>query len=164
MTNEAPENGAPVAVKVHELPGRARFRVPERRGDVAYFRDVEEAFDLCPGVLVVEARAKTGSLLIRHEGDLDPVWRFARERRLFVPETPERTAPDALDRVLADAHQLDAWFRRSSGGEISVGTIVTFALLAMSVVQLARGQVLAPAVTLAWYAATVLRERSVRHI
>ena len=81
---------------------------------------------------------------------------------LFRPETAAAQAPDALDRMLADARRIDGWFRRSSGGELDLGTLVTMGLVGMSAYQIVCGQVLAPAVTLSWYAAQQLQARAAR--
>ncbi len=145
---------------MHELPGRLRVRVPARQGDRAYFADVAETFDLFREVLAAEGNPRTGSILIRHEATSARVWAFAETHRLFVPETAQAPAPGALDRMLADARQIDGWFRRSSGGELDLGTLVTMGLVGMSAYQIVCGRILAPAVTLSWYAAQQLQARA----
>lgn len=152
--------GPPVARAVHELPGRLRVRVPARQGDRAYFADVAEAFDLFREVLAAEGNPRTGSILIRHEATSARVWAFAETHDLFVRETAQAQAPGALDRMIADARQIDGWFRRSSGGELDLGTLVTMGLVGMSAYQIICGRVLAPAVTLSWYAAQQLQARA----
>jgi hypothetical protein len=150
----------PAAHLVHAVPGRLRLRIPARRGDAAFFRDVGESFDLCRHVLAAEGNARTASLLIRHEGEPETVWRFAETRGLFLRQDPAAAgAPRVLDRVVADARQIDTWFKSSSAGDLDLSTLVTAGLMGMSLLQLARGNFLAPSVTLAWYAATLVQGR-----
>lgn len=150
----------PVAQLVHELPGRIRVRVPARRGDSTYFHKVRETFDLCRPVLAAEGNPRTASVLIRHEGDARTIWTFAESRGLFIPERGVAAAPRILDRVIADARQIDGWFQSSSGGDLDLGTVVTAGLVGMSVYQLLCGQILAPSVTLGWYAASLMQSRT----
>lgn len=157
-----PDTPPPVAQLVHELPGRIRLRVPARRGDTRYFAEVSETFDLCRAVLVAETNPRTASVLIHHEGEPRTVWSFAHEQALFVPESPENVAPRVMDRAIADARQIDSWFRSSSGGDLDLGSVMTLGLVGLSALQLMRGNVLAPSVTLAWYAITLLQQRAAK--
>lgn len=125
----------PIAEVVHAMPGRARLRIPERRGDAVFFAAVATALSAIPGVIKAEVRPLTGSILIRHGPPLDRIRAAAQEARLFTVgnagAVPPPTPTVAIDPKMA----------------IGLG------LGAIAVWQLIEGRVLPPAITLAWYAA-----------
>jgi hypothetical protein len=147
---------------VHELPGRLRLKIPEKRGDTAYFTRLAEQLPRCPGIVRVDGKAHTGSLLVLHApatraADIDA---YAERHGLFSltdrPAAPRRTlrqhasgGVDVLDRGLSAA----------SGGVIDLASAVLLVLLVLAARQAARGQVLAPAFTLLWYALELIARR-----
>ncbi|SDF93272.1 hypothetical protein SAMN05216241_103220 [Limimonas halophila] len=135
------------------------MRVPARRGDAAFFRTVEDTFDLCPDVEVAEANARTGSVLIHHTADADTVWHFAAKQGLFVREGAGEAAGGATNRLVADARRIDSWFKDTSDGDFDLATVISVSLLGLAVVQVLRGQIMAPAITLAWYGGMLIYDR-----
>ena len=73
------------AFVVHELFGRLRLRIPEKRKDGAYFAELAERLSECPGVTRVESNALTGSVLLLHteETTATDVARYAEQTALF---------------------------------------------------------------------------------
>jgi Heavy metal associated domain 2 len=49
---------------LHSTPGRMRIRVPDRRGDEGFCREMEQELARNPGILQVRANPLTGSVLI----------------------------------------------------------------------------------------------------
>jgi hypothetical protein len=131
----------PGAVLCHASPGRLRIRIAAMRGDHEYFRVIEQALSSqFPDVAVNSA---TGSLLVKGPGiSRAALERAAAEHGLFELEQREPMA------VVASSRPVDVAIRWP---EVAAG-----ALAALAVVQALRGRVLAPAVTLAWYAAEAL--------
>ena len=87
----------PLAQLAHAMPGRARLRVADRRGDAAYFASVAKGLSAIAGVRAVEVAPLTGSVLIQHSGPLARIGVAAQEARLFVVgEAPQaaRAAPE----------------------------------------------------------------------
>jgi hypothetical protein len=56
------------AQRVSNLPGRTRFKIPERRRDHAFFDDISERLRQFPSVREVQANPVTASLLLHHSG------------------------------------------------------------------------------------------------
>jgi hypothetical protein len=141
----------------HRIEGRARIRVPERRGDAAYFSAVREALFDCEAVERCEVNPATASVLIEHEGPFEVVAGHAEQAQLF--RLAQLTPAIVPGRVHAqhNLRRLDDELTRASGGEVDLATLIFAALLVMAGVQLLRGQVLAPAATLVWYALATLR-------
>lgn len=69
----------PIAVIEHQVPGRVRLRLPDRRGDDGYFADLLNGLSGHPAVRTVKADAKRGSLVIHHEEDADTILHAAGE-------------------------------------------------------------------------------------
>jgi len=125
----------PIAEVVHAMPGRTRLRIPAQRGDSVFFATMATGLSTLPGVRHVEVRPLTGSLVIQHGTPLERISAAAREARLFMigNAPPPPTEPVAIDpRML-----------------VGVG------LGAFAVWQILEGKILPPAVTLAWYAASL---------
>ncbi|MBM3563214.1 MAG: hypothetical protein FJX16_08735 [Alphaproteobacteria bacterium] len=124
----------PLAQVAHAMPGRARLRIADRRGDAAYFAGVSKALSAIAGVRAVEVAPMTGSVLIQHSGPLARIGVAAQEARLFIvgeaPAAPRETGEFSLDPKL----------------------IAALALFAAALWQMSRERVLPPAITLLWYA------------
>jgi hypothetical protein len=159
----------------HRLPGRMRLRIPARRGDPAFFaRLVERARDL-PALRAVRANPVTSSLLLEHEGEIEPIARALgldlvaprppapRTRRPAAPASPFGLA--AIGFGAASAVQLA---RGRLAGDSAVENLwngltafralkrpgLAAVLTGVGLVQLARGRVLNSALSLAFYAAS----------
>jgi hypothetical protein len=133
----------PEAALCHVSPGRIRVRVPAMRGDDEYFRAVER--DLSGHFGAVVANSATASILLTDSDmSVSDLRHIAAERALFA--LAERRATAAEPRGARVVLELPA---------VPLTTAALFGLLAL--VQLLRGQVLAPATSLLWYALEALR-------
>lgn len=84
----------PKAYLVHQIPGRMRLRIPEKRGDSSYFESISKALSRHAGVEDLVTAPATASILIHHQEPAEPIIASASERGLFaiVPEPqPART-------------------------------------------------------------------------
>lgn len=124
----------PAAELVHALPGRLRFRVPEMRGDADWFREVGAGLESYPGIRSVQATPLTASILV--------------------------TGRDLAVRQVSALAESRGWFRLAPPGArptFDLTKPVALGLLALAFLQVVRGQTLAPAASLAWYASQVGR-------
>jgi hypothetical protein len=109
------------------------------------------------GVQRVEANPLTGGLLIMHDGSLEPILAHASARSLFYVDPTEPAGPPPAERLRRQLGELSRDLRQASDGAADLASLVFLVLLVAAIVQLLRGRMLAPAVTLLWYAAgTVL--------
>jgi hypothetical protein len=147
----------PAARIEHRIAGRLRLRIPEMRGDNAYFERLEDALARIEGAGAVSVRARTGSVLLEDFSTGLPAFtRAAREAGWFelIAESapPERGTRDRgvgpLDVLTQD---LDLAALRPS---------LVLILLALAALQVARGQVMVPALTLLWFAFELSRRTS----
>ena len=114
------------------------------------------ALRACPTVGELRANPATASVLIldRRGVALDEVSDYAFSHGLF--EMPNGGRQSLSESVLQGARQIDEGVRRASGQELDLRALAFLALLGAALYQLVRGELLAPATTLGWYAAAVL--------
>lgn len=126
----------PEAELVHSIPGRTRVRFVGRQRDGVFLAAIATALSAVQGVVRVEARPATGSLVIWHSASIEHVASAAETQNLFTiaPAKPAQAAPAA---------------------ELSRKSMVTAAMCVLAIWQLARGRILPPALTLAMYAIDV---------
>ena len=73
----------PIAYIEHQIPGRLRLRIPERRGDVAFFQRVVEALSKLTDIKELDGSPLTGSVRIRHSGTAEAMAAAAAKEGLF---------------------------------------------------------------------------------
>jgi hypothetical protein len=140
-----------VAHVVHTVVGRTRVKIPSKRGHIAYFYRTGQQLSECPGVSQVASNFRTGSLLIKHTVPFAQIVAFAGEHDLFALQA-EKRAPDNLPQQIATSLVwLDAHVTNLSGGELDLRAILIRVLLTIGLLQIARGEILAPASTLLGY-------------
>lgn len=141
---------------VHRLPGRIRFRVPDRRGDDAFFDEVEKRFERLEGVRDVETNSTTGSVLVRYDATLEELLNATLGSDLGELLELVVSAPPLAHQFRSAMAAIDGNVRAYTDGELDLTTLAALALLAMAGVQLWRGRQPVLAVSLAWYASELL--------
>ena len=181
---------APAAFIQHQLPRRLRLKLPSRRGDQLYFKDLVGRLANVPGVAALNANPLTGSLLIRHDGNADAIMSFMEREGLVQlrhePETPAEgdaatTIPDpnkglavglsGLSLVQMVRGQLTGsasenfWNAYRAHAHLSNPWAAAL-LFGLGVYQLVKGEVLNSATALMFYALTaqqLSREEALLH-
>jgi hypothetical protein len=127
----------PAAEVAHAMPGRTRLRLPDHRGDAAFFASVTSGLLSLPGVFDVETRPLTGSVLIAHLNPLEELGDAARTAGLF--NLRSAPVPPSLDPKV----------------EFDPKLIFALALAGLAIWQISREKVVPPALTLLWYASNL---------
>jgi hypothetical protein len=125
----------PVATLVHSMPGRARLRIAERRGDKVFFAAIATGLSALPGIYHVDVRPLTGSVVISHGPPIARIGAAAEQAGLFA--------------LTEAAEEAEDWPELPIDPRLAM----TLGLGLVAVWQLLRGQIFPPAVTAAWYAA-----------
>ncbi len=129
----------PLATIVHATPTRLRLRVASRRGDTAFFEACAGRLAELRGVVAVDARAMTASLLVHHEDvPVEALSESAERAGLFIVVALADEPAEGLAMPPAPAL-----------GAAAFG--------ALGVIQLFNKRVFPPALTLFWYAATLAK-------
>ncbi len=151
---------AELAWIVHRLPGRLRLRFPGYKQDVAFFAGLVEDIGGLPGVYAVRANPMTASLLIELDesraqtGRLHD-WFADRNIELQTGEPPPVAAGPAIREGL---ERLDHYVGLASRQATDLRSLGVLFFSSLALLQVARGQVLAPASSLLWYALDLLRD------
>lgn len=157
-------DGAPLSMVharvVHQIPGRTRLRLAEAP---AHARLVRLADDLAAaGIDKIEIRPGTGSIILTHTApwaELDgPLSDCGLVCAPQVQETPPKPPMEEAGERIAKADLMVTLF---SGGRIDLPNAAFLGLMVGGLVQLARGRVAGPALTLFGQALTlaVLKDR-----
>ncbi|WEX74813.1 hypothetical protein PYH37_000094 [Sinorhizobium numidicum] len=141
----------PTATIEHSMSGRLRVRVPDRRGDVSYFRSAVERLSEHPEIAGLRANPMTGSILIQHETDLPSIREIATRRELF--DLQEESAP--LSYAVAPPRSVEVSTPGVAAVERSRAT--TIGLTSLAFYQAIRGNVIGPATENFWNAFGGLR-------
>lgn len=157
----------PVAYIKHQLPGRVRLKIPQKKGDFEYFDRIAELFSVCPDVSQLQLNPVAGSLLICHgtETQFLNIAEFAHSNGLFtLIDPPEEiiTIPHVpLARLTANGlGNIDELLMGFSRGRLDSRTLLIMALIGLAVRQGSRGNMMGAASSLIWYAFRLLKEES----
>jgi hypothetical protein len=128
---------------VHQTAGRIRIEVPDRRGDRDYFAALAEQLAQSGPVARARGNAAAASLVLEYGGPLAGVLEQLERCALrLTGPTNERAAGAAL---------LGGTWERNP--MLVVGALFG----AVGLVQTARGEIMLPALSAFWYAASALR-------
>lgn len=140
----------PNAFITHDMRGRARIRIPSARGNAAYFERLDRQLAGVAGIDSLQANPVTGSILVLHREGLTGLLEQAARQNLFViaPEKPGLLTSRVADRL----SRADSSVQRATDGRMDLVGTVALGLTGVGALQMLRGSVLPPAVTLFWYA------------
>ncbi|PTB17895.1 hypothetical protein C9I57_25560 [Trinickia symbiotica] len=150
----------------HRIAGRLRIKLLSRRRDAAYFSDLSRRLAQCDGVTDVHASPLTGSVLIRHTTTVDAIATYADRHGLFSLRLPRVSSEESAPaRAHAMTRREPARITRRKAGESNddreraQARRLSATLAGLGTLQTVRGQIMAPAVTLFWYAYDAWRSR-----
>jgi hypothetical protein len=85
----------PKAYVSHSINHRTRLAIPTKRKSKEYFSDLQKELSQCEGVAKVDINPMTGSVLIKHEAELEVIKKYGKDRNIFV--VIEERGPPSLD-------------------------------------------------------------------
>ncbi len=165
MTNREDQ---PYAYIKHQLPGRVRLKIPQKRGDFGYFDRIAELFADCRGITQLQLNPPAASVLICHVTGTDflNIVEFAQTNGLFtVIEQPEEETfsiphlpiPKLTSKGL---NRIEESLMDFSQGRLDGRSLLILILIGLSARQITKGHILGPASTLLWYAFSLLKEEN----
>jgi hypothetical protein len=93
----------PDAIATHEIAGRFRVRVNDRKNDEKYFASVASELKAMEGVQDVKANPSTGSILVLHRRSRLAISELAADRGLFRVIASPADNPPSLGACLEQA-------------------------------------------------------------
>jgi hypothetical protein len=154
MNQEKAMDALPQARLCHFSPGRLRIRIPQKRGDGAFFQRAQEALAGRFGSAGVAVNPVTASLLVA-DARVSPqaVAAFSREAGLCDLDLTPGPRREGVQNIISPLRTADARLRQISGGTLDVPSGVFVALVVYGVVEILRGNFQAPPwYTAFWYA------------
>lgn len=147
-----------LAYQVHRTRERIRLRLPDRRHDTAFFAELCERLSALPGVVEVSGNPLSAGLLVRFHPTQAHALRaaIAATGRLQIVDGPPPLSP-GLNALRRAADRIDRSLEEQSGGSADLRTLAVLLLILLAAGQALRGQLLAPAASLLWYAFELLR-------
>ncbi len=127
------------------------------RRDSSFFAELGRKLGGIPGISGVQTNPLTGSVLILHTAELQAVAQQVAAQgafRLASPEVENFSIQTAAARGFQGASRD---LRVISGGTVDLSSLLFLGLAGLAVRQAIQGNLLAPAVPLAWYALSVLQ-------
>lgn len=143
----------PDAYVCHQLTGRVRVKVADKRGELTYFSRACRELSTVTGVVAVSANPVTGSIVVNGVS-LRTLAEEAQARELFRLVGAENGTVRAQTRRSLERVSDD--LARISGGAWNFDDALFLALIGFAVHEAVNGRFAAPAVTLAWYAFNTL--------
>ncbi|WAK03205.1 HMA2 domain-containing protein [Methylobacter sp. YRD-M1] len=162
----------PSAFIKHQLPGRVRLKIPQKRGDINYFNRLEELFSDFLGINELKLNPSTASIVINHENgvSLQDIVEFAKTRNLFnlvkEAEDHDEIIPNLYIKALTltGFNRFDKALLDYSKGRLDARSFLFLSLIGLAIHQAARGNVLAPASSLLIYAVQLLHVEDINQI
>ncbi len=143
----------PTAYIIHQSSGRTRLQVPVKRRDGDFFIQVHEQLTALPGVESVKTNPLSSSILLLHpESDPKTALEGIQTLGLFESiETQSKSQTPSLNPKLFTGvfNELEQAF---SGYTKQQHTLLFVLLVGLAVVQMLRGNIMAPAIPLLGYA------------
>ncbi len=137
----------PRAYIVHQVRGRLRLRIREKRQDPDYFQEICPQLESLAGISEVSFNDNTGSLLLRHpELPFTELGPRLSELGLFeLVEGPEPKST-ALNPVFSGFSWIDKTISDGSTGKVDLRSLAFLGLIGLSAQQIYRGNILGPAI------------------
>lgn len=143
------------ALVVHQLPGRVRLRVQERRGDAGYFSALSQDLSRLDGISHVKTNPATASVVIEYAGSADKLMQQLQFHDLSVQSPHAISSTDSAPaRQMPDIPPLQLVSGRDINPMFMLGTL----LAVLGIVQTVRGNILVPAMSTLWYAMSAFRQ------
>jgi hypothetical protein len=135
---------------VHQTHGRMRLRIPARRKDLAYFVHLYEDLRKVPGVADVVINPSTASVLLHfpQESATSVVESLGR-MGLLHQDRDDRSSRRVLGRI-------ERFFTNHKSAATDVRTVLLTFMIGIAIHQALQGKILAPALTVLWYAYDLL--------
>ncbi len=161
----------PKAYIKHQLAGRIRLKIPQKRGDAAYFERVAQACAQCSGITRLHANPAAASLLIQHDTvALAEVTAFAEQAGLFcvVAATQDYGAENVQAGAAVSIASLsslsiasfDERLSRLTAGRVDLRSALFLGFTGLAIHQAAKGHFMSPASTFFWRALELLNKKN----
>jgi len=136
------------ALIAHQIPGRIRFRLLDRRGDAAYFSALATKLGHIDAIDRVKSNPATGSVVLEYSGSLNTLIEQMQLQDVYmnIQRNPSELSSPRMPRMANNSFML------VSGRDINPLFMAASLLGIIGVVQTLRGKILVPSLSAFWYA------------
>lgn len=149
----------PKAHIIHQLRGRLRLRIKDKRQEPDYFAELCRRIEALDGVTEVSANPNTGSLLLLHPEqsftDLEPQ---LQALELFEIVDAPASEQSVLMPVFSGIARIDEGLAAGTSGNFDLRTLAVIGLLGVAVQQIYRGNIVGPAIPMLMSALELARQ------
>lgn len=146
----------PDAFLSHRISGRARLKIPSKKGDFDYFKSLKEQISKCGGIETMEVNPVSGSILIIHTLNIEKIAEYARDRNIFNLKNNRPVSANLRFTVSKTFKDINGKIKGITGGDMDIADIAFLTFLGLGIYQVSRGNFIAPAwYTAFWYALSV---------
>jgi hypothetical protein len=150
----------------HQIPGRVRIVLARPLPTRDALERMAEELAALPEMEAIEVRPGSGGLIVHHVGDFDTLLDgLARAGLKVTPAAEPAEESEPVDPIRAVGEKLaavDKAIAQASGGRVDLWGAAFVTILAAGVIQLGRGRIAGPALTLFGQAATLAMARPLR--
>lgn len=143
----------------HRLPGRIRIVVDAAVRSESVMVQLADALAALPGVESVEPRSLSGSIVIRHRGVLGDDALASAGLAVQPAPAPQAVMGDPIRTTAERLSRVNQAVKNGTDGKLDLWGLAFGGLIATGVIQLLRGQVAGPALTIFGQAATLALAR-----
>ena len=147
----------PLAQIVHQTRSRVRLRIAEKRKDPEYFEEVREQLGAVSDILDFRTSSTTGCIILEFREqvwpDLEP---HLEQLGLFRINAALETGKPAIDSLTSGLSRVNQTLAAGSDGRIDLRTLAYLGLMAITISQAMRGQLLGPAIPLLFNAMSLV--------
>jgi len=129
-----------------------RIKVDSQKRNGAFFSMLSNELRACPGVLDVTANPVTASVLIRHTAAEAKILQFVAARSLFNLVSSNESHADVSAQMTAGMRGFSRNLQSVTGDALDMNALIVLGLAGLAIQQTIEGNIMAPAVSLLWYA------------
>jgi hypothetical protein len=140
------------AYLVHSSPGRMRIRIPSMRNNLEFFQHAADTLQTMNGVTSTRINPRSASILVLHD-DITPdtFKNLTSETGLFELQL------DYVEGSMIDLNTIKDISNQALGvGGTFSRSMFFYLLMGLAIRQVMKGQFMAPAISLFWYAFEIL--------
>lgn len=143
------------AIIVHQMEGRMRLRIPEMRGETAFFQSIKEQLTEHEDIFSVSVRPLTGSILIEHDGlDQNTLGEWSKEKDLFeiTEQKLKHEGPSIAQMSEHELNKIDDMLKQGSEGRFDLLSVLLMMSVGLLINEFLNGRLAAGSFALVIYA------------
>ncbi|MGD8618514.1 MAG: hypothetical protein PVH54_04930 [Gammaproteobacteria bacterium] len=146
-----------VACIVHQIRGRMRLRIREKRQNTGFFDAVITQLESLPGIERVTVNTSTGSVILYHElPNNEMLVEQLLDTGMFVFSAETVRQSSVFNPLRSSLSGIEQAIKSGTAGNVDLRTLAFLGMMGLTLHQVLRGQVLGPALPMLWNAFSLI--------